>query len=176
MTNIKYIKKACDGGTFKRWEATVSLKALINYFISDRVRGMTFLGPVCTIIRDRFVKCKIQPHYPRKPQIVAHPYKSSSLGSLISLLLVLPPSIQHIQRQTDLFPSDHHSPVQLWDQSGDQEAEFCPPPHSYLKLDIYLEFITISMLQHYYLQLSISFLTPTILFSRDKVKKKTNVA
>ena len=43
---------------------------------------MTFLGPVSTVIRDRFIKYKIQACYPRKPKY--HPYKSSSLGSLIS--------------------------------------------------------------------------------------------
>lgn len=178
MTNTKYIKKTCEGGTFNAQETTVSLKALINYahFISCTVGGMTFLGPVCAVIRERFIKCKIQACYPRKLQTVAHPYKSSFLGSLISLLLVLPPSIQHIQRQTNLFPCARHSAVQLWDQSRDREAKFCPLPPSYLKLDIYLEFITISILQFYYLQLSISFLAPTLLFSRDKVKKKKNAA
>lgn len=60
------------GRHLESWEHIVSLSALINcaHFINYRARGMTFLGPVSTIIRDIFIKYKIQACYLRKPKTV----------------------------------------------------------------------------------------------------------
>lgn len=58
MTNVKYIQEACEAGTLNAWEVSVSFEALMNraHFISYRRGGMTFLGLVCIIVRDRFIK------------------------------------------------------------------------------------------------------------------------
>lgn len=54
------------------WEEAVSFSTLINcaHCISYRVRGMTFLGPVSTTIRDSIIKYKLQVCYPKKPTAV----------------------------------------------------------------------------------------------------------